>query len=208
MESSKTYIIGYSGHSYVVIDIILRNGESVHGYFDKKKNKSNPYNLKYLGNEMDAEKHIFMKSKYFISVGDNSIRKNIYKNMIKLFGHKPINIIDKSSSIGSFVKLGEGIMVGSKVVINSSSQIGNGVICNTSCIIEHEAQIGDFTFIAPNSTILGNVKIGKNCFIGSNSVIKQGVKIGNNVMVGAGSVILKDVPSNKTIFGNPGKIIQ
>jgi len=203
---NNIFIIGYSGHAYVCIDVFDSQGISFKGYLDRSEKKDNPYDLEYLGCEIE---YCLKKENVnlFIGIGDNKIRNRVYdslpNNKIEWY-----NGISKFSVISSKVKLGKGILIAHSVTINPLVEIGNGVICNTACIIEHECQIGDFAHIAPGATLAGNVRIGQRSFIGANSVIKQGVKIGDDVIVGAGTVIIKDIPNGVTVVGNPSRILK
>ncbi len=197
----EVVIIGYSGHSYVVIDVFKSMGFEVIGYCDIEEKKNNPYGLKYFGSEK-AISTIKKISKYncFVAVGDNKLRKKIllYLKQQKL---KIVNAIHQSAIVSDTAILGCGIMIGPMAVVNSFSVIGEGAICNTSSVIEHECDIGSYSHIAPAAVLCGNIKVGENSFIGANAVVRQSILIGKNVTVGAGSVIVKNVNDNKLIVG-------
>jgi sugar O-acyltransferase (sialic acid O-acetyltransferase NeuD family) len=198
-------VIGYSGHGFVAIDILLFAGYKVTGYFDREEKQYNPFALEYFGKETDSKAaEILKENSYFIAIGDNLIREKIYLQLTQGFG-KPVNAIHLSAVISSSAKLQDGIMIAAGAVINPLVTIGKGVICNTSCAIDHECEVGDFSHIAPGAILCGNVKTGQRSFIGAGAVIRQGIRIGNNVMIGAGCVVVKDVPDNTTMVGNPQK---
>lgn len=208
MLENRIAIVGYSGHSYVVVDSYLSTGKLVNYYSDIKKASSNPYNLEYLGSESDPEfKGWQMPISYILGIGDNIIREKA-ANLILSNSKKIESVIHPNSSISNSVKLGVGVFVSNGALVNAFASIGDFVILNTGCIVEHECELATAVHIAPGAVIAGNVKIGKRTFIGANSTIKQGVEIGENVIIGAGSVILKNVASNSKIVGNPGRIIQ
>ena len=198
-------IIGYSGHAYVIIDILLNAGRLVTAYCDQEEKANNPYHLQYIGKESEVAP-LLQDYDFFACVGHNGIREKIHTQVSQFLG-EPVNAIHPTAVISSSVKLGTGIMVAANATINPLVNLGKGVICNTGSSIDHECIIGDFTHIAPNAVLCGNVEIGKNSFIGANSVIRQGVHIGNNVIVGAGSVVLTDIPDNMTYVGNPAKLL-
>ncbi|HEX6193716.1 MAG TPA: acetyltransferase [Chitinophagaceae bacterium] len=198
-------IIGYSGHAYVIIDILLSGGRLVTSYCDAEEKSRNPYHLNYLGKESDVISQL-KKFDYFICVGHNGIRQKIHLQMADLLGN-PINAIHPSAVISSSVSMGEGIMIAANATVNPLAELGRGVICNTGSSIDHECIIGDFAHIAPGAVLCGNVKVGNGSFVGANAVVRQGITIGNNVMIGAGTVVIRDIPDNMTVVGNPQKVL-
>lgn len=196
-------IVGYSGHAYVIIDILLSAGRLVTAYCDQEEKEFNPYHLTYLGKESEVINKL-KKFDYFACVGHNGIREKIHNNLSQFLGN-PINAIHPSAVISASVKMGDGIMIAANATLNPLVELGRGVICNTSATIDHECIIGDFCHIAPGAVLCGNVTIGRSTFIGANAVIRQGINIGNNVMIGAGTVIVKDIPDNATVIGNPAR---
>ncbi len=208
---ANVVIIGYSGHAYVVLDILLSQQQNVIGYCDSVEKAINPFNIKYLGKENNEYPlSILDKNDYFVSIGDNFIRAKILNNLINQFNKPALNVIHNKAVCSKYVEFHSqgGILVAANASINAFVKIGKGVICNTACSIDHECVVGNYVHIAPSAVLCGNVTIGENSFIGANSVIKQGITIGKNVIIGAGSVILKDIPDNCTVIGNPSKIIK
>jgi len=202
-------LFGYSDHGLVVADLILLGGRSIVGYCEPEEKQFNPYQLKYLGYEEDEEVIEQIKEEhYFVSIGDNHIRRRLTMHLIKMMSNPPENVIHPNAYISSTVTVAEqGVLVGSYCTINACSVIGNGVICNTNAIIEHECIIDDFVHIAPSATLCGKVKVGENTFIGANAVVRQGIRIGKNVVVGAGAVVVKDIPDGSIVVGNPSRRI-
>ena len=182
---SQIIILGYSGHSYVVIEALQNSGYMIGGYVETALKVYNPYQLNYLGD--DKWLNTQPAQNIFVAIGDNSIRRKLFE---KFSNHHFINAIHHNSIISKTAQLNKGILVAAGVVINPLVKIGDGAICNTQCSIDHECIIHDFAHIAPGAVLCGGVNIGKNTFVGANSVIKEGVKIGADVVIGAGSVIV------------------
>ena len=204
----KINLLGYSGHSYVIADTILSNQCLINGYYDLEETKTNPYQIKYLGNELLTENfHAKDEIYYFPSVGSNSLRKKIV-DFLESKNLPQTTICHSTAKISPNAKLELSCFIGINSVINTFSVIKKGSIINTAAIIEHECIIGEFCHIAPGAILTGNIIIGNNTFIGANSIIIQGKKIGNNVIIGAGSVVISDIPDNETWAGNPARKIN
>lgn len=200
-------LIGYSGHAYVAFEIFFSQGQIVSAYTERIEKSENPYALKWLGNEADdAVIELLKNYSYFVSIGDNTLRKRISEKLIPVLG-LPENALHKTAIISRSMNSGTGNMFAPRVVINPLVKIGNGVICNTACVIEHECIINDYVHIAPGAILCGNVTVGEGSFIGAGAVVKQGVTIGKNVIVGAGTVVIKDIVDNTKVIGNPQRII-
>jgi sugar O-acyltransferase (sialic acid O-acetyltransferase NeuD family) len=199
-NSEQIIIIGYSGHAYVVVDTIYSTDGIVKGYCTPEKQKSNPFDLLYLGFESDS---ILSDQNWIIAIGDNLQREKIYQKFSNIGKYKSVAHV--TAVISDFTNIAAGVFISANTSINALVNIGIGAIINTGAIIEHECQIGSFAHVAPGAVLAGNVYVGERSFIGANSVVKQGVKIGNDVTIGAGSVVIRDVPDGLTVVGNPAR---
>jgi len=199
-------IIGYSGHSYVILDSASKSKLKCKGYYDRHKKEFNPFYLDYLG----LEDNIGSSETIFIAIGDNKIRRTIYEELVKIGCVTFLNVIDPKASLSkfAFIEPDSSISIGINCVINSLAKINAGGIINTGAIIEHEVKIGKFSHVGPNAVICGDANIGENVFVGANAIVKQGVVIGDNSIIGAGSVVLNNIPANSTYVGNPAKKIK
>ncbi len=198
-------VVGYSGHSYVIIDILLNAGRIVTAYCDSSEKEKNPYHLNYLGTEM-AVLDTLRTYDFFIGVGHNGIRRKVQEALISILG-QPINAIHPSAVVSASVEMKHGVMISANATLNPLVTLGQGVICNTSCSIDHECTIDDFAHVGPGAVLCGNVKIGAGTFVGANAVVKQGVSIGSNVTIGAGTVVIRDIPDNTIVVGNPQRVL-
>lgn len=201
------YLMGYSGHAYVVLESAQRLGMKIHGYVDRSKTIINPYDLIYIGSEQDEKFKAWEEDSIFIlAVGDNEIRRKMGL-LIRSKQKECLTIIDPGAIISTSASISSGTYISAGAAINAHADIGEDVIINTSAVIEHECKVGAGSHIAPGATILGSVELGKNVFIGANTVIKQDVKIGDNVIIGAGSVVIDNIEPNLKVVGNPAKRI-
>ena len=118
--------------------------------------------------------------------------------------------IGEKCMIGAFVEIQKGVKIGNNVRVQSHTFICEGVTIEDDVFIGHGVV---FTNIKkpsmrtyPNSSLL-NTLVKKGAVIGSNATLLP-VIIGENAIIGAGAVVTKDVPRNKTVAGNPAKVIK
>ena len=140
MKNKKLKIIGYSGHSFVCLEGAKSMGLDTSGYYETEEKLSNPYKLKYLGNEDNIE----IDDQLFVSIGDNRIREKIFKKIIKN-NSLDLIIIHEKSIISNSVVIQKQTFINAGAIINSQVIIGKGCIVNTGAIIDHECEIGDFS---------------------------------------------------------------
>ncbi len=200
-------IIGYSGHSFVVLDAAASMGLNIKYYCEKNEVSYNPFELIYLGDESSSSFDWDAISQFVLAIGDNKIRQKVADQIVSK-SKKLLNIVHPTAIISNYTTFGKGNFVAANAVVNPLVKIENNCILNTGCIIEHECKISSGVHIAPGAVLAGNVSVGMNSFVGANSVVKQGIKIGNDVIVGAGSVVIHDIPDNEIWAGNPAKKIK
>ncbi|HWZ34553.1 MAG TPA: hypothetical protein VNW51_00255, partial [Mucilaginibacter sp.] len=147
--NSKAVVIGYSGHAYVLLDMLMNNHIEILGYCEAKEKEQNPYRLRYLGHELDEQVIDILKANQcYLGVGDNKVREKIFQSLLRRGVAMP-HLIYLDAVISPLAQIGSATVVMPGVVINSMVSIGNGVICNSACVIEHECIIEDYAHIAP-----------------------------------------------------------
>ncbi len=173
---------------------------------DEKKIGQNIFGFEVLGTP-----DILTDSKYSSSFLVNNItRDGIVRKLTteQLFKYNLpfISLVHPSVNIEN-VKVGKGVIVHEGVIIEDSCIIDDYVAIAAKTSIAHESYIGKYSFLATNVTTAGLVSIGEATTIWTSATITPRIKIGDRVKVGAGSVVLNDVEPDKTIFGNPARIL-
>ena len=198
-------IIGCGGHSKVVTDIAKSVGFEDILYLDNqlKSHKFRGYDvLKDINEDYDGY--------FFVAVGDNFARKEIYCSFLVNFkdAKECPPLIHPTSYLSNSARLSKGSVVMPNTSINSDVKIGKGVIINTSSVIEHDCTIEDFSSVAPGVTVGGDTHIGFGSAISIGSTIKHGIKIGSNSIVGASSLVLDNIPDDSVSYGIPARFIR
>lgn len=83
----------------------------------------------------------------------------------------------------------------------------NGIIVSPNAIIGKNCTIYQQVTIGQDENEKAPV-IGDNCLIGAGAKLIGNIIIGDNVKIGANAVIIKDVPSDCTVVGIPGRIVE
>lgn len=105
------------------------------------------------------------------------------------------------------------------IEIHPGAKIGKGFFIDhgMGVVIGETAEIGMNCVIFHNVTLRGTGKhqgkrhptIGNNVLIGTGAILLGPMNVGNNVKIGADTFIInKDIPSNSTVVGTPGRIVQ
>ena len=133
-------------------------------------------------------------------------------------GHKGFNYpTDENGIPNEFPHVGK-VYIGNNVRIGANCTIARGslsdtVICDNVKLddqvhVAHNVKIGSNTLITACVEISGSVSIGKNVWISPNSTIIDHVTIGDDCKIGIGSVVTKNVCSNKSVAGNPARVLR
>lgn len=194
-------IYGASGHSKVIIEMLERNGEKIHGLYDDDPVK------KILFKYPVFHERSFLNSNnlnWIVGVGDNLTRKKIAEN--NLLNYEIV--IDKSANVSKRIQIGKGTVIMPGATINSSVILGQHSIVNTNASVDHDCILGNYVHISPNATLCGEVTVDEGAHIGAGAIIIPGIRIGKWSKIGAGAVVIKDVEDMVTVVGNPGRITE
>lgn len=109
------------------------------------------------------------------------------------------------------------VIIGNHVEIGTFNNISSGgcgdtiiedyVKLDTLIHIGHEAHIHKNAELTAGIVVGGFADIGENVFIGINSSIRNRISVGSNSRIGMGSNVIRDVEEEKTMIGNPAKIM-
>jgi acetyltransferase-like isoleucine patch superfamily enzyme len=120
--------------------------------------------------------------------------------------------IGRNCTIGSFVEIQKGVVIGDNVTISSHTTLctlveieddvflGHGVVTVNDLYPPSRRRTG--TDAAWKRTI-----IRRGASIGSNATLLP-VVIGEGAVVGAGAVVTKDVPPGAVVAGNPAAVVR
>ena len=125
--------------------------------------------------------------------------------------------IGDDTSIGTFVEIQKGAVIGNRCKVSSHTFICEGVTVEDDVFVGHGVMfIND---VYPRATADGRLQteadwqvvpthVGRGASIGSGAVILCGLKIGAGATIGAGAVVTKDVAPGAIVAGVPARLLR
>jgi acetyltransferase-like isoleucine patch superfamily enzyme len=129
---------------------------------------------------------------------------------------EPVNLyeckIGDDCSIGPFVEIQKGVIIGNRTKIQSHAFVCELVTIGDDCIISHGVMfINDPYFIGGpargNRNLWRPTFLGDQVIIGANATLLP-VSICSQVVIGAGSVVTKDISVSGVYAGNPARFLR
>lgn len=125
--------------------------------------------------------------------------------------------IGDDTSIGTFVEIQKGAVIGARCKIQSHTFICEGVTIEDEVFVGHNVNFINDTY--PRATAGGALqteadwkvvptRVRRGASLGTGSTILGGVTIGEGAIVGAGSVVTRDVPARAVVAGNPARLLR
>lgn len=109
--------------------------------------------------------------------------------------------------IGPFVEIQSNVKIGMRARVQSHTFICSKVTIGKDVFIGHGVVfINDKHPVNYDSSKWEETIVDDGAVIGSNATIFP-CRIGKDALVGAGAVVIKDVPPNKTVVGNPARLM-
>ena len=147
----KLLIVGAGGFGRVTLEHAIKDFDC--SFVDDGKSIGEEINgVKVVGGVSDLPFLFTEYKKLVLSIGNNNVRENIYKQA-KDIGYSFPCIVDKSAYISPYASVGDGCVILNNVVIQNGSKVGNATILNPGVEVHHDSSVGDFCCIYTNSVI-------------------------------------------------------
>lgn len=126
--------------------------------------------------------------------------------------------IDDETTIGAFVEVQRGVVIGRRCKISSHSFVCTGVEIEDEVFIGHgvvfindrhpRATNPDSSLKREGQWTMERTTVRRRASIGSGAIIMCGIEIGAGAMVGAGALVTRDVPAGALLAGFPARLLR
>jgi len=205
---SRLIIIGAGGHGRVTADCAqaINYYQDIVFLDDGFPSRKNNAQWPIIDTASNWNKYIG-EGDFFVSFGDNKLRKSFLNQLIDAKEKIP-TLIHPKSVVTKHSTIGYGVIVLANAVINYASTIGNGCIINTAATIDHDCNIDDFVHISPGANIAGDVKVKTLSWLGIGCSIIECITIAPNTVIGAGAAVVSPTEPDSLYVGVPARKIK
>lgn len=204
----EIYIIGIGRNSIVTIDLCESCGYTIKGLYHYNDERTGEiyYGHKIIGSTEEIFSQNLRGLNFAISVGDNTIRSEIFDKITNQNGSIPV-LIHRDATFSKYSKIGIGSQIYPGAIVDPAVEIEENCIISNGCIVLHGTHIFRHSFIAPAAVIGANTNIEPYAFIGLNAtLISNKVNtVGRNSCIGAGAVVTKSIQDKTIVAGVPAK---
>lgn len=210
----RIVIIGAGGHGREVADVLRERrqaGDSVEivGFVDDDLSLSGRSvdDIPVLGDFSWFKNVDAATIRVVVAVGRPELTRRLAERASRE-GLSFTNAVSPDAFISTRAKLGIGVIVFPKAVVQADVSIEDHVTLNVGVTVSHDTRIERYASVNPGAHLAGNVRAGEGSYIGMGASIIHGRQIGAWTTVGAGAVVIEDLPARVTAVGVPARVIH
>ncbi len=206
------YALGIGHNSPVFIDIAEAVGYKVTGLYHYNDSRTGEidHGFEIIGSFDDLfKKESLDGMNFLLTMGDNSIREELTKRILKKGGNVP-TIIHPTAVVSRFAEISPiGVYISAFTHVQADTTIAEGTILLSGVNISHTNRIGRYCFVAGGATVGAYTAIDDYVFVGQGALTISGKveKIGANAFIGARALVTKSIRANTRVAGCPAKEI-
>lgn len=160
------YILGAGKYGKVIEDIAEQTGKYTSiSFLDDQASFA-------IGMCADFVKYICGQAEFFVAFGDNALRQK-WMDIVKQNHAKLATIIHPTAYISPKAKIGAGVAVLPKAIVNTFSVIEDGAIINSGAIVDHDVVIGKTAHICVGAIVKADNRIPSGIKIEAGMVIER-----------------------------------
>lgn len=210
MIAVPIFIVGAGGFGREVASILSAMGVAsrVKGFVDDDPSDEDRRRVADLGLDVVATVSELSRMRQpfeaVVAVGSPQSRRRIVGALEGTRVVYPV-LVHPHTSIGSQVRLEEGVVLAPGVRLSTNICVGRHVHVDQNAVVGHDTKVGAFARINPNACVSGSVTVGEGSLVGASATVLQGLTLAPYATVGAGAVVTRDVSTNAVVKGVPAK---
>ena len=125
-----------------------------------------------IGKCADFARFIDDNTAFFVAFGDNDMRERWLKALFEAKTHV-VNIIHPTAYISPTARLGRGVAVLPKALVNSYCVIEDGCMVNSGAIIDHDTTVGAYAHVCVGAIVKADNRIPPKMKVEAGIVIER-----------------------------------
>lgn len=142
---------------------------------------------------------------FLLAIGIPAVRRRVAESLLDR-GAEFLSLVHPTAIVAPTATLGPGAIVCPHAIVSDSARLGRCVLVNYHASLGHDASAGDYCVLSPYASLGGRARAAEDVFLGMHASIGPGRTVGPRSKVSANSCALVDVPSDRIVYGVPGRV--
>jgi sugar O-acyltransferase (sialic acid O-acetyltransferase NeuD family) len=211
--ASRLLVVGAGAQArYVLNSIRLLRDTTVVGLIDSFENRdiwgSDVHGARVLGglaalDDIPPDEAL----RVVVAVSNLAQKRELVKRLTSR-GFRFRSVFHPSAVIASPVRIADGCIINSGVVIENDAELGCHVLVHAGTVIEHDNVLEDYVNIGPGVKTGGRVRFREGAIVYTGATVIPNIVVGREAIIGAGAVVIRDVPDGATVAGVPARMLR
>jgi acetyltransferase EpsM len=135
-------------------------------------------------------------------------KRSRFLGQAEAMGFQFATVRHPTAHVSRTARVGDGSILGARVVVAAHAVIGRHVILNRGCLIGHHTVVDDGVTLSPGANVAGGAHIGPRTYVGMGAIVLDHITVGKSAVIGAGAIVTKDVPDHVQVMGPPARVLR
>lgn len=142
---------------------------------------------------------------FLLAIGIPEVRRRVAESLQARGAHF-LTLVHPTAIVVPTAMIGPGSIICPHAIVSDAARLGRCVLVNYHASLGHDAAAGDYCVLSPYASLGGHARAAEDVFLGMHASIGPGRVVGARSKVSANSCALADVPSDRIVYGVPGRV--